>query len=157
MSRLSRDDLIAGAIFLAFGLAFALTSATYDIGSLLRMGPGYFPMVLGFILCVFGVAIILTAVLKAVRGRPATAGVAEGGIPWVRAALVLAAIMLFGFMVSPLGLVPALLVATFLAALAGHGTSPVGAAVISVGLTVLCIVIFVVILQLKLPLFPTGG
>jgi len=81
----------------------------------------------------------------------------EGGIPWVRGLLVLAAIMLFGVMVAPVGLVPALLVATFLSALAGHGTSPKSAAVIAVGLTVLCIVVFVLVLQLKLPLFVGMG
>ena len=41
--------------------------------------------------------------------------------------------------------------------LAGHGTSPKGAAVIAVGLTVMCVVIFVVVLQLKLPLFVGMG
>jgi len=156
-SRWSRDDLLSGAIFIAIGAAFALTSASYELGSLLKMGPGYFPMVLGIILVAFGTAIVLTSVIGTLRRGSHPVGESEGGIPWVRGALVLAAIMLFGFLVAPVGLVPALLVATFLSALAGHGTSPKGAAVIAVGLTVMCVVIFVVVLQLKLPLFVGMG
>lgn len=168
MSRPTRDDLIAGAVFIAFGVAFAATAATYETGSLLRMGPGYFPMVLGIILAALGVAIILTRALLARRTTGATApagttrdggenggehGGQDGdGVPWVRGLLVLVAIMFFGFAIAPLGLVPALLVATFLSALAGHGTRPVSALVIAVALTALCVVIFVVILQLELPL-----
>jgi putative tricarboxylic transport membrane protein len=58
----------------------------------------------------------------------------------------------FGAGVEPLGLIPALLGATFLAALADRRNSVVGAAVVAVGLTVACVLIFVVMLQLKLPL-----
>ncbi len=156
-SRWSRDDLLSGAIFVAFGAGFAGISATYELGALNRMGPGYFPMALGIILAAFGFAIIITSVLVSLRGKPVAVAEDRGGIPWMRGALVLGAIMLFGFLVAPVGLVPALLVATFLSALAGHGTSVKGAAVISVGLTLMCVVIFVLILQLKLPLFVGMG
>jgi hypothetical protein len=46
----ARKDLLAGAVFVAFGLAFAVTSTTYEVGSPLRMGPGFFPLALGGIL-----------------------------------------------------------------------------------------------------------
>jgi hypothetical protein len=54
--------------------------------------------------------------------------------------------------VGGLGLGPSLLVTTFLAALAGHGTRPGRAAVIAIGLTALCLVVFVALLQLRLPI-----
>ena len=47
-------DLLAGGTFIALGLAFAIGGARYDIGSALRMGPGYVPVALGGMLAVLG-------------------------------------------------------------------------------------------------------
>ena len=159
MSRMTRDDLIAGGIFIAFGVAFGVTASTYETGSLLRMGAGYFPMVLGILLAALGAAIVGGG-LVAARRRPAREEPPtqqEGGVPWGRGVLVLLAIVYFGFAVAPLGLVPALLVATVLSALAGHGTRPGGAAVIAVGLTLMCVLVFVGLLRLELPLVAGTG
>jgi uncharacterized protein YqhQ len=81
-----------------------------------------------------------------------TDGDERGPVPWMSMALVVAAIVAFALGVRELGLVPALLIATFLAALAGRRNA-VWAAGVAVGLTVLCVLIFVVALQLRLPLF----
>ncbi|MFP5333993.1 MAG: tripartite tricarboxylate transporter TctB family protein [Actinomycetes bacterium] len=141
----ARKDLLAGAIFVGFGLAFAITSATYEIGTPLRMGPGFFPLLLGGLLVVLGVAITIKAF---------TAG--EGGdigtVPWRSLAFLVAAIGFFGYTVRGLGLVPALLVTLVLAALAGRGVRVVPALVIAASLTALSVLIFVVALQLRLPL-----
>ena len=141
----ARKDLLAGAVFAGFGLAFAITSTTYDIGTPLRMGPGFFPLVLGGILVVLGVSI-------AVKGLVAGEGGDVGPVPWRALVLLLAAIVFFGFTVRDLGLVPALFVSVLLAALAGRGVRIVPAVVIAAGLTALSVLIFVVLLQLRLPL-----
>lgn len=175
----SRDDLLAGAIFVALGGAFAYTASTYDVGSLRAMGPGYFPLALGLVLAALGVVIMAVGLFRlrregALAPSPAAGartrdvavaptapeGVAEpaseaeerGSVPWGRAALILAAIIVFGATINGLGVAPALLVTVFLAALAGHGTSWRTAALISIGLTVLCVLVFVMLLQLRLPL-----
>jgi Tripartite tricarboxylate transporter TctB family len=141
----ARKELVAGAVFVAFGLAFAVASARYEIGTALRMGPGYFPLVLGGVLVLLGIAIIVTGL---------TAGGDEdlGPVPWRAAALLVAAIVFFGVTVRGLGLVPALVVTTLLSALAAHRTGVVAAVAIAAGLTALCVVIFVTALQLPLPL-----
>ena len=141
----ARKDLLAGAVFAGFGLAFAITSTTYDIGTPLRMGPGFFPLVLGGILVVLGVSI-------AVKGLVAGEGGDVGPVPWRALVLLLAAIVFFGFTVRDLGLVPALFVSALLAALAGRGVRIVPAVVIAASLTALSVLIFVVLLQLRLPL-----
>jgi hypothetical protein len=64
-----------------------------------------------------------------------------------------AAIMFFGFFVSGLGLGPTLFITTFIAALAGHGTSVLKAALTAAGITALCLVVFVALLQLRLSIF----
>ncbi len=144
----SRPDLMAGATFVVLGLAFAIGGSRYDVGSALRMGSGYVPLVLGMILALLG-AVIVAASFRGVD--PTVANAERGDIPWRRMGLLLAAVMFFGFTVRGLGLGPSLLVTTFLAALAGHDTRPHRAAVIAVGLTVVCLTVFVALLQLRLP------
>ena len=141
----ARKDLLAGAVFVGFGLAFAVTSTTYEIGSPLRMGPGFFPLILGGILVVLGGLIAVTGYLAADGGE-------IGTIPWRALVLLLAAVLLFGFTVRDLGLVPALFLAVLLAAFAGRGVQPVQAVVIAVSLTVVSVLIFVYALQLRLAL-----
>jgi hypothetical protein len=141
----ARKELLAGATFVAFGLAFAVASAGYEVGTALRMGPGYFPLVLGGVLVLLGITIIVT-------GFVAGGDEDLGPVPWRSAVLLVAAVAFFGMTVRGLGLVPALLVTTLLAALAGHRTGVVAAVVIAGGLTALCVLIFVMALQLPLPL-----
>ena len=142
----ARKDLLAGAVFAVFGLAFAITATSYDIGTPLSMGPGFFPLVLGGILVVLGIAV-------AVKGVVAGEGGDIGPVPWRALGLLLGAILFFGFTVRDLGLVPALFVSVLLAALAGRSARIVPAVVIAIGLTVLSVLIFVFALQLRLSLF----
>lgn len=142
----ARKDLLAGATFVGFGLAFAITSTTYEIGSALRMGPGYFPLVLGALL-------VLLGILIAVKGFVAGEGDDIGPVPWKAAALIVAALLFFGFTVRGLGLVPSLLVTVFMTAMAGRRARVVPAVVIAGSLTALSVLIFVIVLQLRLPYF----
>ena len=141
----ARKDLLAGAIFVGFGLAFALTALTYEVGSPLRMGPGFFPLVLGGLLVVLGALIAVTGLVAADDSE-------IGTVPWRALVLLLAAVLLFGFTVRDLGLVPALFLSVLLAAFAGRRVHPVQAVVIAASLTALSVLIFVYALQLRLSL-----
>ena len=181
VGRDQRHDLLAGGTFVVIGLAFAVPAGRYELGSALQMGPGYYPLVLGGLLVVLGVGVAVEGLLHRRGSRhtpvgdtaPAPApgndaggddpggddadgdvtdGDERGPVPWTSMALVVAAIVAFALGVRELGLVPALLICTFLAALAGRRRA-VWAAGVAVGLTVLCVLIFVVALQLRLPLF----
>ena len=176
-----RPDLLAGGTFVTVGVAFVVASSRYELGSALQMGPGYYPLVLGGLLVALGVGVAVEGLFRRRNPREAavrdstrapvprddaggddaggddadsddTAGEQRGPVPWMSMALVVAAIVAFALGVRELGLVPALLIATFLAALAGRRNA-VWAAGVAVGLTVLCVLIFVVALQLRLPLF----
>lgn len=146
------DDLVAGGIFAALGLAFAIGARGYELGTAFRMGPGYVPFVLGSLLALLGFAIIGVGVMRWRRAGTASAETPHGAVPWRAIALLTGSIIVFGAGVDPLGLVPVLLVTTFLAALADRENSVRASAVIAVGLTVACVLIFVVLLQLRLPL-----
>ena len=141
-------DILAGLIFVAFGLAFATTSLSYEIGTPLRMGPGYFPLALGGILVFLGLLIVGKGFVSGAgdEGRP-------GSVPWRALLLIVAAVLFFGLTVRGLGLVPATAVTALLTALASYRTGTLAAVAIAAGLTVLCVLIFVVALQLRLPLF----
>ena len=142
----ARKDLLAGGTFVVFGLAFAITSSTYDVGTAARMGAGYFPLVLGGLLVVLGILI-------AVKGFVAADSDDIGPVPWKAMALLVAAFLFFGFAVRGLGIVPTLLVTVFLAAMAGHRARVIPAVVIAGCLTALSVLIFVILLQLRLPYF----
>lgn len=142
--RAARKDLLAGGTFVVLGLAFAITSTTYEVGSALRMGPGYFPLVLGGLLVLLGVAI-------AVSGFLAGSGDEIGPVPWKAMALLVGALLFFGFTVRGLGIVPALLVSVFMTAMAGRRAKVIPAVVIAASLTALSVLIFVILLQLRLP------
>jgi hypothetical protein len=144
--RRALKDILAGSAFIAFGLAFAGIATTYEVGTTLEMGPGYFPLALGLLLALLGVAII-------VKGFIGEEGLPIGRVPWRAIALLTASLVVFGLTVRGLGLVPSVFVTTALAGYAGARPGVVQPLVIAAGLTVLTILIFVVALQLRLSLF----
>ena len=146
------DDLAAGGIFVALGLAFVIGALGYELGTAFRMGPGYVPFVLGGLLALLGFAVIGVAVARWRQEGKISGETPLGAVPWRAIAFLTAAVIVFGAGVDPLGLAPALLVTTFLAGLADRDNSVLASAVIAVGLTVACILLFVVLLQLRLPL-----
>jgi len=157
LRRTARADICAGGAFVAFGGAFAIGSAVqYERGTALQMGPGYVPLVLGAILALLGAAIVVQGVLASRTGGTASPdhvvpGDEPGSVPWRRGVLLVGAVLVFALTVDGLGLGVSLFVTAFLAALAGHRNTPVKALLIAAGLTLLCLVVFVAVLQLRLP------
>jgi hypothetical protein len=155
-------DFWAGLMFIAFGLGFMYVSRNYAMGNAVRMGPAYFPMVLGGMLAVLGAAVFfrafasrISAPLKAFPFRhwPLVAGLALGVVAYYTqttretamawqighmllsgAAIVLmfsafgpkalwvilASVVVFGYLLKPMGLVIATGLLIFGAALGGH-------------------------------------
>jgi hypothetical protein len=144
-ARRALKDILAGGIFIAIGAAFALGSLAYDIGTPLRMGPGYVPLVLGGLLAALGAGVI-------VKGFIAGEGADIGGTDWRALILVTAAVLFFGITVRGLGVIGALFGASLLAALGRSQTPWREALVIAVGITALSVVIFIFALRLRLPL-----
>jgi hypothetical protein len=143
--RRALKDVLAGSIFIVIGLAFAIGALGYNIGTPLRMGPGYVPLALGLLLAGLGAGVII-------KGFLAGEGAEIGGVDWRALILITAALIFFGLTIRGLGVVGALLGALLLASFARSRTRPIEAVVIAVGLTVLSVLIFVVALQLRLSL-----
>jgi hypothetical protein len=142
----SLKDLLAGLIFVGFGLAFGYAALSYETGTALRMGPGYFPLILAGIIIVLGVVTLL----QSASGPDKTP---IGRVPWLALMLILGGLAFFGLTVRGLGLAPALFVSTFLSAFASERTGVVGALAIAAGLALISMLIFVWGLGLPLRIF----
>lgn len=147
----SRKDLLSGLIFIGFGLAFGYATLGYDIGTALRMGPGYFPLVLSAIMVLLGAVITVQSFASGPDATPL------GRVPWLGVALIGGGIVFFGLTVRGLGLAPALFVTTFMSALASERTGAVLALALAGFLTLVSMVIFVWALGLPLRMFGPWG
>src|SRR6476620_10390517 len=119
----SQKDFFAGLMFTAFGVAFAWGATTYNIGQGARMGPGYFPLVLGILLSILGAIVTFTAlVVETEDGDPI------GSIAWRPLGFIIGSNILFGillagvprFGIPAFGLVVAIYGLSFVSALAGR-------------------------------------
>jgi putative tricarboxylic transport membrane protein len=137
-------DLWAGAMLIATGTATMIIARNYAFGTTLRMGPGYFPTVLGGILILFG----LYLVVSGLRSNDEI----QGSWP-LRAMIVLPlALVLFGVLMTHAGFLPALLVLIFGSALAGPQFRLVEVLLLSAALSVVSVALFVWGLGLPYPL-----
>ena len=122
-------------MFFGIGAFAILIARGYRFGTALRMGPGYFPSVLGGILILFGICII-------VKGLHSTEKI-KGN--WsVRALIGLPlSVILFGILVERAGFLPALLVLVFVSAAAGREFKFVEILLLTTLLTLLSLAVFI--------------
>ena len=137
----------AGLMFLAFGLFFAVWAVThYQMGTAVRMGPAYFPAVLGGLLGVLGLVVLSMSVT--VRGP------AVDKFHFRPLLLILLANVAYGYAMKPLGLVLATGVLVFIAAFGGHEFKWKEVALLYIFLVVFSVLVFVKGLTLPFPLWP---
>jgi hypothetical protein len=132
---INRKDATAGALFIVLGLGFGLNAwLTLDLGTNLRMGPGYFPMVLSGALIILGLVVLFHAF--AADDEP------WGHIPWRGLFFILLGPVVFGLTLGGLGLVPSLLLLTFITSFASIRVGPLLAIALTIGLTIFCVAVF---------------
>ena len=94
----SQKDFLSGLMFTCVGLAFAIGATNYTIGSGARMGPGYFPLVLGTLLAIGGGVVMLGAA----RVRARQAAIRSAGSPGSRWCCIIGANLVFGLLLGGL-------------------------------------------------------
>jgi hypothetical protein len=143
-SILDNKDVWAGLFLIAVGVIAVVIARNYTFGTALRMGPGFFPTVLGGFLILSGLY-ILTSGLRSGETLAAS---------WsLRSLIVLPlALALFGVLIDRAGFIPAMLVLIFGSGLAGTDFRLIELLVFSVLLTALCAIVFVWALGLPYPL-----
>ncbi len=153
----SQKDFFSGVMFMAVGIAFAWGATNYKIGTGARMGPGYFPLLLGVLLGVLGAIITFKAmVVETVDGDKI------GSWAWKPLFFIIAANVVFGVLLGGLpsikfpafGLIVAIYALTFIAANAGDEFKFKEVAVLATILAVMSYLAFIVLLKLQFPVWP---
>lgn len=145
----SPKDFWAGLLFIGIGIFAIAVGTNYQLGSAARMGPGYFPRILGILLLLLGAIITLSG--TRVKG--------EAVPPWNwRATLVvLGSVVLFGYFVEKIGIAIGTVLLIVAASFASHEFRPREAVVAGVLLAALAVGVFVIGLHLQLPIWPQFG
>ena len=154
----SQKDFFAGLMFMGVGTAFAWGATTYNIGTGARMGPGYFPLILGILLAVIGLVITF----KATTTETAD-GDKIGKWAWKPLFFILAANFTFGILlgglpsigVPAMGLIVGIYALTFIASLAGNEFKAKSVFVLATILAAGSYVAFVWALKLQFPVWPS--
>ena len=147
----SNRDYYGGALMFLIGLGAILQGRTYSMGTLSRMGPGFFPVSLGVILALAGAAIALSA-------RFAEREAEEKALPpewrgWFCISLSIVAFVVLG---KYGGLVPATFAIVFISALGDRQNTIKSALVLAVAIVAICLIVFWWALQMQFPLFGWG-
>jgi hypothetical protein len=154
----SQRDFFSGLMFMAVGIAFAWGATSYSIGEGARMGPGYFPLVLGILLTGLGGFIVFEAlVVETEDGEPV------GKWAWKPLSFIIGANLLFGVLLGglpsiglpPMGMIVAIYGLTFVASLAGDEFNLKENLILATILAAGSYVAFVVLLKLQFPVWPT--
>jgi len=141
----NNKDFLAGLVFILIGVLAVAVARDYPMGTAMRMGPAYFPTVLGGILVVLGAWVMARGLRSGDR--------VQGEWGWKPLAFVVLSIVLFGFILGRFGLVPAL-VAMFLAAAAGGREFRYREVLgLTAVMCVFAVVVFIWVLKMPYPLF----
>jgi hypothetical protein len=139
-------DFWAGLMFIAFGVGFAWVAQNYQMGTSVRMGPAYFPTMLGGILAVIGLAILIQSLI--------TTGGPVGKFYFRPLILIVLATVLFGILLKPLGLVLSLAVLVGVGAFGGFEFRWKEVTILYVVLAIFSVLVFVKGLGLPIPVWP---
>ena len=143
----SPQDFWAGLMFIAFGLFAALWAVfNYQMGTAVRMGPAYFPAVLGGLLGALGLIILLKSFT-----------IAGPRVPHLHLRpllLICFGSLLYGYLMKPAGLIVATVALVFVSAFGGHEFRWKEVAILSVALVIFSILVFVKGLTLPFPICP---
>lgn len=141
-------DFYAGLMFFLFGLAAMIIAFQYPLGTAARMGPGYFPRVLG------GIIMVLGFILMARSFR--LQGTSISPFAWKAIGLVLGGVCVFGAIVMTVGMVLATTALIFITGLASKEFNVRESLISSVILSAVAVLMFIVGLKLQFPIFPWG-
>lgn len=154
----SRKDFASGLMFMAIGTGFALGATEYNLGSAARMGPAYFPMMLGALLCLLGAGVLANSFRV---DRPD--GGRIGAIAWKPLLYIVGANLAFGVLlggvptlrVPAMGLIAAIFACVIISSKAGSVFTLRGALILALVLAVGSYLTFVVGLSLQFQVWPT--
>ncbi|MFB9121825.1 tripartite tricarboxylate transporter TctB family protein [Paraburkholderia dipogonis] len=157
--KLLHKDLIGGTLLIIVGIAVLTHSVAYHIGTLVQMGPGFFPFFLGLILALVGCGIAVQGYLsvhaEAVSEKPAANKALRP--EWKAWILIGLGMVAFVVLTKYLGLVAGTFAVVFISALGDRGNNLKSAGLLALAMVTIAVVVFWWALQIQLPLFKWGA
>ena len=158
MSIKSQKDFFSGLMFLVVGAAFAWGATSYSVGTGARMGPGYFPLLLGVLLAILGSVIMFYSLVV-----ETPSGDKVGAFAWKPIGYILGANLVFGVLLGGLpsiklpsmGLMVAIYALVLIASKAGDSFKLRDVLILSTVLAAGSYLAFIVLLKLQMPVWPT--
>jgi Tripartite tricarboxylate transporter TctB family len=154
----SQKDFFSGLMFMIVGGAFAWGATTYNVGEGARMGPGYFPLMLGVVLALIGTVVLFTSLVVETEG-----GDKIGKWAWRPLFFIILANLAFGVLLAGLpsiklpgmGLIAAIYGLTIIASLADGRFHTRDILILATVLAVGSYLAFIVLLKLQIPVWPS--
>jgi hypothetical protein len=139
-------DFLSGILFMVIGLGTTIVSSNYKIGNAMRVGPGTFPIILGIIVALIGLAITI----RAIRNPQSSEAIASWDLQPLL--FVVLSIVAFSLIIGTLGLIPAVIAIVIVGHFASREASLQELACMAVVLCALSAGIFIYGLNLPIPL-----
>lgn len=154
----SQKDFFSGLMFIVIGVAFAWGATTYNVGEGARMGPGYFPLMLGVVLALIGAVVLFTSLVVEVEG-----GDKIGRWAWRPLLFIIGANLLFGILLAGLpsiklpgmGMIAAIYGLVIVASMADGHFHIRSVLVLATVLAIGSYLAFIVLLKLQIPVWPS--
>jgi len=145
----NKKNFVSGILFFALGVFFVVVARKYDFGSLREIGPGFFPVILGIILILLSAAILFFSI--------SVKGTAENLNPWHwKPVIVLSlSILVFLVLIPNFGFIIAVFSLLLISSFAYHEKRKlVELFLLTIGLTILAVIVFIIGLKLPIDLVP---
>jgi hypothetical protein len=154
----SQKDFYSGLMFMGVGVAFGWGATTYHVGTGARMGPGYFPLMLGILLAILGATIMFKSMVIETEN-----GDKVGKWAWRPVAFILGANLAFGVLlgglpsikVPAMGMIVAIYALTLIAAMAEDTFKLKAVLILATILAVGSYLAFILLLKLQIQVWPT--
>ena len=144
----NQKDFWAGIMFIGFGAFFSGVGTQYTFGTAARMGPGYFPTVLGVLLMILGLIVAVSGLSSKSKAETVDR------FDFRTLFFILGPVVLFGIVLNYLGLVLSLFLLIVCAAFASHEFRLKEAIINAVVLIALSLTVFVWALSLQFQVWP---
>lgn len=140
-------DLLTGLLFIGFGAWFLFDALNYPLGTVRRMGPGWFPVAVSSLLIGTGALIALKSFFGERHELPR--------FSWATLALILVGLMAFAVLLRPAGVIAAVFALVMIVAFGHRPVKIPQMAAVAVGLGIFCAIVFIRLLGLPMTFFGT--
>lgn len=147
-------DFLSGLLFTFFGLVALVVASDYPMGTLRRMGPGYFPIVLGGLLTLLGLAITVRSLRLEPPSRAEHRAEPGAGFVWRPLLVVLLALAVFALALPYIGLALAVVALVLISAFAEPGFRLRAAVPLALILAAMAVGVFVYGIGLPFRIWP---